>query len=161
MIAWDIDRIPPTQKAMGDICIMLTQRPHWYRALLKANQKWLLDIPTAMAFIKFESNFKRDARPPNSSAYGFSQALNGTWDQYVKENSIILSNRKRFSDSVDFIGWYNKRSQNILKLNNTDAYSLYLAYYNGHHSKKYRNFKTAKSVHAFAVRYRKQLKNCY
>ena len=48
-----------------------------------------------------------------------------------REKLIILSNRARFKDSVDFIGWYINKTSKILKISKKDAYRQYLAYYKG------------------------------
>ncbi len=42
--------------------------------------------------------------PRPSSAYGYSQALDGTWNDYLSENKKQFASRTDFSDSVDFIG---------------------------------------------------------
>ena len=51
-----------------------------------------------------------------SSSFGYSQAVKGTWEQYKKETGNKLASRARFKDSVDFIGWYTNKSENILKI---------------------------------------------
>jgi hypothetical protein len=74
-----------------------------------------------------ESDFDWLAKPPRqklfkvipykrpSSSFGYSQAVNGTWEQYKKETGNKLAVRTRFKDSVDFIGWYTNKSSTILK----------------------------------------------
>jgi hypothetical protein len=46
--------------------------------------------------------------------------------------AIAARGARAFSDAVDFVGWYHRRSheQNGIALN--DAYNLYLSYYGGH-----------------------------
>ena len=75
-----------------------------------------------------ESDFDWLAKPPRqklfkvipykrpSSSFGYSQAVNGTWEQYKKETGNKLAVRTRFKDSVDFIGWYTNKSSTILKI---------------------------------------------
>ena len=43
---------------------------------------------------------------PRSSAYGYAQALEGTWDDYRKDTGRRGADRDDFADSSDFIGWY-------------------------------------------------------
>ena len=73
-----------------------------------------------------ESDFDWLAKPPRqklfkvipykrpSTSFGYSQAVNGTWEQYKKETGNKLAVRTRFKDSVDFIGWYTSKSSSIL-----------------------------------------------
>ncbi len=66
-----------------------------------------------------------------SSAYGFAQALDGTWDQYKSETGNRGANRKSFDDATDFIGWYTAKSSQITGIRMNDARSQYLAYHQG------------------------------
>jgi len=80
--------------------------------------------------------------PRPSSAYGYSQALDGTWNDYLSENKKQFASRTDFSDSVDFIGWYVDRAHKFANISKDDFYSLYLAYHeglNGFIDKTYRN----------------------
>lgn len=96
-----------------------------------------------MAFVQRESSFESRARPPRkkllgvvpwkrpSSAYGYAQATNGTWDRYRKATRSPFADRNNFADAVDFIGWYNSTSNEQLNIAKHDAERLYLAYHEG------------------------------
>ena len=100
-----------------------------------------------------------------SSSFGYSQAVNGTWNQYKKETNNKLAIRSRFKDSVDFIGWYTNKSEKILKISKKDAYRQYLAYHEGWGNyKNYKNNKKviilAKKVKSQSEKYKNQLEKC-
>ena len=132
-----------------------------------------------MAFAHQESDFRANARPPRkkilwvlpgprpASAFGFSQAIDSTWKAYKKSSGRRGADRNDFGDAMDFIGWYNDRSQNINKISKTDAYNLYLAYHEGHGGFRKRSFKekqwlknVAEKVSSRSDLYARQLQNC-
>ena len=96
-----------------------------------------------MAIIKQESSFKSDARPERrkilgfipwkriSSAKGYAQAIDGTWEMYLKERGGLFVARNDFEDAVDFIGWYNYKTHKNLGIPLNNARQLYLAYHEG------------------------------
>ena len=96
-----------------------------------------------LAFIKTESNFRPTARTPRkyflglipsgriSSAYGYSQALDGTWKEYKKSTGNRSHRRSNFSHSTNFIGWYVNKSNRLLGISKNNAYLQYLAYHQG------------------------------
>ena len=45
-----------------------------------------------------------------STAKGYSQALDETWEQYIDETGNTWARRGSFSDSADFIGWYAEKA---------------------------------------------------
>lgn len=130
-----------------DICAVFDQRDGWFnswqRAAERTERQYGVPVPILMATMYTESGFSPYARPPRtklfgfipwkrpSSAYGYSQALDGTWDKYQTETGQWSASRSNFADAIDFIGWYHYQShvQNGIALN--DAYNLYLAYYSG------------------------------
>jgi hypothetical protein len=113
-----------------------------------------------------ESDFDWLAKPPRqklfkiipykrpSSSFGYSQAVNGTWEQYKKETGNKLAIRNRFKDSVDFIGWYTNKSSSILKISKKDAFKQYIAYHEGWGG--FKNYKDNKKVINLAKRVEKQ-----
>ncbi|MDF2232921.1 transglycosylase SLT domain-containing protein [Albimonas sp. CAU 1670] len=125
-------------------CAIFDDRPHWERAIFRAERKWNAPAHVAMAIIWKESSFRDDAAPPKkyilgfipngriSSAYGFSQALDGTWDWYKKETGNSGADRDDFDDSADFVGWYMAKSNQLDGIDMNDAYNQYLAYHEGH-----------------------------
>jgi hypothetical protein len=77
---------------MSDACRMQSERPQWFQAMRKTEDRWGVPVSVQLATIARESSFRHDARPvkrigsgwfsrevPRSSAYGYAQALDGTW----------------------------------------------------------------------------------
>ena len=130
VLALGINR-PPVN--VNNLCEIFSEKFDWYVSLKHSEEKWGLQIPVAMAIIYQESSFRSDAQPPRrywfgerlSSAYGYSQALDGTWDRYMKSTGNLNANRSSFSDAVDFIGWYNKLSLTENGIKSHDASNLY------------------------------------
>ena len=83
-------------KNMDDACAILRQRPAYFSAMRATERKWGVPVHVQMAAIYQESKFIGNARTPHqfalgvipmgrqSSAYGYSQALDGTWEEYQK-----------------------------------------------------------------------------
>ena len=102
-----------------------------------------------------------------SSAFGYAQAIDSTWETYQEKSGNRFSSRTSFSDSVDFIGWYATETNRNLKLRKSDVYNQYLAYHQGHagfkrgtYKQKPNLIKAAKRTENNAVKYNSQLKNC-
>ena len=167
---------PPEQQ--DNACSIITERPKWYRAMQKTEQNWGVPVHVQLATIWKESNFRSRARTRRewflfiptgrvSSAYGFSQAIDGTWDWYKRETGKRRASRSSFEDSVDFIGWYMDMSHQRLGISKSDAYRQYLAYHEGHggyRSGSYRQkdwlVNVARQVQNQSDRYESQLANC-
>ena len=66
-----------------------------------------------------------------STAYGYSQALDGTWEEYEQETRNRGARRDRIADATDFMGWYMDGSTKGLGISKWDARSQYLAYHEG------------------------------
>ncbi|MBL8584781.1 MAG: hypothetical protein JNL61_21445 [Rhizobiaceae bacterium] len=132
---------------INDICAVFDQRDGWFdnwqSAAKKTERKYGVPVHVLMATVRKESGFKSNARPPRkkifgfipgarpSSAYGYSQALDGTWAQYVSETGNWGARRSKFADAVDFVGWYHARTADTYGVAKDDAFRLYLAYYAG------------------------------
>ncbi|MEL6316491.1 MAG: lytic transglycosylase, partial [Pseudomonadota bacterium] len=177
--AWVGDRTPARQ---NDVCAMFAQHPHWLKAARKSERRWGAPVSAQMAIIWRESSFVADARPPKksrffglvswgrvSSAYGYSQALDGTWREYLNDvgRSSTLTRRDRFSDAVDFVGWYMAKTKQRNGVAMGDVVSHYLNYHEGHGGFRrgtYRSkawlLRAARQVSAMAGRYLKQLRRC-
>ena len=168
---------PP--KDRSNVCSIFQENEDWYKASLDAEKNWEVPIPIQMAIINQESAFVQDARPPRrwflgfiplsrpSSAYGYSQALDGTWSRYISKTGNNGASRDSFEDAVDFIGWYTNQTENELGIPKTDAYRQYLVYHegqNGYRNKSYYAkpwlMDVAHKVSSTASRYKKQLKTC-
>ena len=164
-------------KNTSDSCSIFNERYLWYTYTKKTEHKWGTPIYLQLAIIKMESDFDWLATPERqkifkvipykrpSSSFGYSQAVKGTWDQYKKETNNKLATRARFKDSVDFIGWYTDKTEQILKISKKDVFRQYLAYHEGWGN--YKNYKNnqkvivlAKKVTKQANEYRKQLSKC-
>ncbi|QJD31009.1 transglycosylase SLT domain-containing protein [Methylococcus geothermalis] len=167
---------PPRDPA--DICSIFREKDDWYEGARQAEQKWGLPIPVQMAIIKHESAFEEDARPPRvrflgiplwhpTSAYGYGQVLDGTWDLYTQKSGHSGGDRDDLADVADFIGWYAHQSQSRLGIPKHDAYNLYLAYHEGwggwrrrSHVSKPWLLSIARKVAATAQNYERQLYRC-
>ncbi|GLQ39231.1 membrane protein [Rhizobium albus] len=137
---------PPTQT--NNVCAVFDQRDglvgNWYRQAKAAERQYGVPVPILMATINTESSFRARARPPRkwhlgiipgkraSTAYGYSQALDGTWSEYQAKTGRWSARRTNFGDAVTFVAWYHHQShqRNGIALN--DMRNLYLAYYSGH-----------------------------
>ncbi|MHB0951723.1 MAG: transglycosylase SLT domain-containing protein [Allorhizobium sp.] len=172
---------PPSETR--NACAIFEQRDglfnNWRRAAVKTEREYGVPVPILMATIYTESGFRKNARPPRtkllgfipwkrqSSAYGYSQALDGTWERYQRETGRGGARRTDFSDAMDFIGWYHKQSsiKNGIALN--DPYQLYLAYHSGHagyEKGSWRNnreaLQGAKRFTEITYTYARQLQSC-
>ena len=168
-------KIPSNQ---DDICDILDENPKWGQRLLDAQKRWDAEPSTVMAIIRQESSFDPNAAPERnkllgfipwkrpSSAKGYAQAVEGTWEEYKKETNKRRAKRSNFSDSVDFIGWYLSKAKSV-RIKSYEVDKLYIAYhegYGGYKRKTYRDkdwlIDVAKKVKYNAVRYERQLKSC-
>lgn len=133
---------PP--KNSDNICATFRENEEWYANAQQSFEKWGVPIPVQMAIMHQESHFVADAQPPRtwllgiipwsrpSSAYGYAQALDETWDDYLDKAGSFGADRDEFSDAADFIGWYGNISHSRLGISKGDAKNLYLAYHEGH-----------------------------
>jgi hypothetical protein len=163
----------------GDICAIFREKDGWYGDANDASKKWNSPIPIMMAIMYQESRFVANAKPPKkywlgfipagrmSDAYGYAQAKDGTWKWYVDKSGNWGADRDDFTDAIDFVGWYNNTSGKINGISNTDTYSLYMAYHEGHGGFKKRSFaskpwllRVASNVSARAATYGSQLSRC-
>lgn len=157
---------PPTPAEQTDICEIFDGRKSWYRAAARAERKWGTPIPLQLAIIKTESNFDKDARPARgnrrllglrrgkrpSSARGYTQALDGTWDEYRSDTGNGGASRQSFKDATDFIGWYTARSTRLAGIAIGDASAQYLAYHQGPAGYRQGNWRSNRSLINLAAR---------
>lgn len=170
---------PSTPERMDNICEIFRENTRWYRDAHASNKRWDVPIPIMMAIIHQESRFAADAKPPRqtclwifpgprpSSAYGYAQAGNEAWAQYQESTGNSRADRDNFRDAIDFVGWYCHMSHLRCGISKHDAYSLYLAYHEGHggfarktYSKKGWLIAVAQKVNARANTYTSQLASC-
>ncbi len=164
---------------LDNACDIIDERPQYFSAMQDAQQKWGVPVPVLMAIIHQESKFVGNARTPHrfalgiipmgrqSSAYGYSQALDGTWDEYRDDQNRRSARRDRIDDATDFMGWYMVKSQEKLGLSVADAQSQYLAYHEGRtgyargsYNEKPWLIEVAARVGARAQNYSDQLRTC-
>ena len=135
----------PTQT--NNVCAVFDQRDgffnNWYNQAKSVETEYGVPVPILMATIYTESGYQARVKPPRtklfgfipwsrpSTAYGYSQALDGTWADYQRETGRWTARRTDFSDAIRFIGWYHARSHQLNGIQLNDAYNLYAAYYAG------------------------------
>ncbi|KPQ06066.1 MAG: hypothetical protein HLUCCA12_12715 [Rhodobacteraceae bacterium HLUCCA12] len=164
---------------LDDACALAGERPRYMRAMEQAERRWQVPVPVQMAIIHAESRFIGDARTPRrwligvipmgrqSSAYGYSQALDGTWEDYQDDTGNRRARRDDIRDATDFIGWYSHQSRDRNGIALNDARNLYLAYHEGHTGYARGSYRSkrwlmnvADRVSARAVMYDAQLRSC-
>jgi hypothetical protein len=130
-------------RQLDDACAIIRERPQYLRAMEKTERRWGIPVHVQMATIHQESKFIGNARTPytytlgvipmgrQSTAYGYSQALNGTWEEYQRAEGGRRSKRDDIADATDFMGWYMDESSRRLGISKTDAEAQYLAYHEG------------------------------
>lgn len=166
---------------INDVCAVFDQRDGWFNswhgAARKTEREFGVPVPILMATIYAESGFNPYARPPRkkllgfipwtraSTAYGYSQALDGTWSRYRAETGRAYASRTNFADAIHFVGWYHGTSSRVNGIGRDDAYNLYLAYYMGHSGYARGNANAtaqqgARRATTMATRYAAQLRSC-
>ena len=164
---------------LDDACSIVEQRPKYLRAFKATERRWGVPVNVQMAVIHQESRFKANAKTPmryilgviprgrQSSAYGYAQALDGTWEEYKKSTGRFVARRSNISDATDFIGWYmnNTKRRNGITLSN--ARNQYLAYHEGQtgyargsYRKKTWLLGVANTVSRRSSMYKTQLRRC-
>ena len=164
---------------LDNACSIVRERPQYLRAMQKAERRWGVPVHVQMATIHQESKFIGNAKTPHnymlgiiplgrqSSAYGYSQALDGTWDDYTRDQRRYYARRDDIEDATDFMGWYFNETEEKLGLSKWDARAHYLAYHEGRtgYARGYHNSKpwlmaVANKVADRAELYRAQLAGC-
>ena len=169
--------VPP--KNSDNICATFREKEDWYEDAKESYEKWGVPIPVQMAIMHQESHFVADAQPPrtwllgfipwfrSSSAYGYAQAKDVTWDDYLDKAGSWSADRDEFADAADFIGWYSNISHSRLGISKGDANNLYLAYHEGHGGYQHKSFlkkpwlqQVAIKVAKRATLFQRQLSTC-
>ena len=164
---------------LDNACAIVAERPQYYRAMKATQRKWGVPVHVQMATIHQESKFVGNARTPHqfvlgiipmgrqSSAYGYSQALDGTWQEYQEDEGARRARRDRIEDATDFMGWYMSESERRLGIPKSDARNQYLAYHEGRSGYANASYngkpwlvEVAGRVAARSDRYRNQLAGC-
>lgn len=164
---------------IANVCEIFEDRRSWYRAAMRTEERWGIPAPVNMAFIYQESGFKARAKPARgrflwilpgsrpSSAYGYAQAVDGTWNDYMTQSGNWDARRDEFADAIDFVGWYNAMSRRMNQIPPDNAAHLYFAYHEGNAGYSrgtYRNkswlIDTGSRVQANAERFDQQFSGC-
>ena len=162
----------------ADACRIFQERSSWYRAAVRSERKWNIKVPILLSVIKQESSFVSDARPKRkrgflglpgrrpSTAFGFPQAKNETWADYIKATKNRGADRTNFHDSIDFVGWYLNTAARVNRISRNSAHNLYIAYHEGLTGFRLGRWKgsfivgTAATVQRQAELYASQLRKC-
>ena len=162
-----------------DSCILFKEKKSWYKATKKSYDKWGVPISLQLAIIRQESSFQQFAKPKRkkilgiipgsrpSSAFGYAQVTNPTWNWYKSSTGNKNASRANFHDIADFIGWYIEESYKTLGISKKDAFNQYLAYHEGQGGWKKKSYNSkkwlieaAKNVEINTNKYNTQLKQC-
>ena len=164
---------------LNDACSIVKQRPNYLSAMQQTQSRWGVPVAVQMATIYQESKFIGNARTPvqyslgvipmgrQSSAYGYSQALDGTWKEYQRAGGGRGARRDDIRDATDFMGWYFAKTQETLGIPLSDTQHQYLAYHEGRTGYRRGSFrrkdwlvKVSREVADRAVLYDTQLRSC-
>ena len=170
-------QVPPADP--DDLCAIFEERPDWRAGAMAAATRWQVDASMILALVHQESRFRSSARPgwkravglvpvgPRSSAYGYGQVKNGTWNDYRERAKRPLARRDRFDDVADFIGWYADVIHRVTGVAKRDTFHIYLAYHEGPSGYQRRSFDAkpwllgvARKVDDRADRYARQHATC-
>lgn len=164
---------------LENACSIVSERPEYLRAFRAAERRYGVPVPAMMAIIYQESKFIGNNRPPHryalgvipvgrqSSALGYSQALDGTWKEYQTIENKRRARRENIRDATDFMGWYMALTVEETGVPITDTRNQYLAYHDGRtgflrgtwRSKSWL-IRIASEVEARALMYDQQLRSC-
>ena len=169
-------RVPHGQE---NLCTVFDQYPDWYDYAKQSEAKWGTPVEVLMAFVRHESSFRSNAKPPfewalwiiplgrPSSAKGYAQAQDPVWGEYQAERGRLFRSRSDMEDALDFIGWYNYKTWRELDIPRTAARQQYLAYHEGRGGYRRGTWKakagvqrTADKVSSTAAQYKTQLARC-
>ncbi|MDG2299058.1 MAG: transglycosylase SLT domain-containing protein [Planktomarina sp.] len=166
-------------KSLNNACSILDQRRSFLPAFKAAKRKYGIPISVQMAVIWQESKFKSKAKTPKtyflwvvptgrqSSAYGYAQVLDATWQEYKSTAGRWGARRSNIRDAADFMGWYMAQNNKKLGISMWDAGNQYLAYHEGrngyrrgsHKSKRWL-LNIARNLDKRAAMYKDQLIRC-
>lgn len=161
-----------------NICAIFQEKEDWHTSAQASAERWRAPVNVQMAIINQESAFVNDARPPRvrflgiplwrpTTAYGYSQATDQTWQRYLKHTGNAGAERDDFAEAIDFVGWYMQQTYLELGISKSDAYRQYLAYHEGQRGYQNGSWRgkpklqaAARRVAALASRYGRQMGFC-
>ncbi|MFQ1701001.1 transglycosylase SLT domain-containing protein [Loktanella agnita] len=166
-------------RELDNACSIVSERPEYLRAFQQVERRYGVPVPSLMAIIYQESKFIGDNRPPHqyalgvipvgrqSSAVGYSQALDGTWKEYQEEVAGSRARREDIFAATDFMGWYMAQTVEETGVPIHDTRNQYLAYHDGRTGYQRGTWRSkswlvriAGEVEARAVLYDTQLRGC-
>ncbi len=164
---------------LDNACSIVSERPSYLRAFKRVERKYGVPVPGLMAMIYQESKFISNNRPPHryalgvipigrqSSAVGYSQALDGTWAEYQQAGGGRGAKRDDIDAATDFMGWYMVQTVAETGVPIYDIRNQYLAYHDGRTGYLRGTWKSkswliriAGEVEARALMYDQQLRSC-
>ena len=164
---------------LDNACSIVSERPAYLRAFKATERKWGVPVPVLMAIIYQESKFIGNNRTPHqyalgvipvgrqSSAFGYSQALDATWREYQQREGGRGARRDNIRDASDFMGWYMNQTKDEIGISMSNTRDQYLAYHEGRTGfvrgtwkRKSWLARIAGEVDARAVMYDTQLHGC-
>jgi hypothetical protein len=164
---------------LDNACSIVSERPAYLRAFKATERKWGVPVPVLMAIIYQESKFIGNNRTPHqyalgvipvgrqSSAFGYSQALDATWREYQQHEGGRGARRDNIHDASDFMGWYMNQTKDEIGISMSNTRDQYLAYHDGRTGfvrgtwkRKSWLARIAGEVDARAVMYDTQLRGC-
>lgn len=101
---------PP--RNLDDSCAIFREKDDWYDATKEVYDRWGVPPHIQLAIIHQESRFREDAKPPRdtllwvipwfrkSSAYGYAQVKDSTWEWYQDKTGNTWADRDDFEDVV-------------------------------------------------------------
>ena len=168
---------PP--RNIDDVCSIFEEKRGWHKVATRAESKWGTSMHIPLAIMRQESGFRHKARPARrylfgiipwrrpSSAYGYAQAIDGTWYDYIDATGEYWRVRHDFADATDFIHWYIGEAERRNGISRSDAFSLYMNYHEGPngyargtHRQKPWLHKVATGVQLRSQRYAAQYRSC-
>ncbi len=164
---------------LDNACSIVSERPEYLRAFKATERRWGVPVPVLMAIIYQESKFIGNNRTPHqyalgvipvgrqSSAFGYSQALDGTWKEYQRDVGGRRAKRDDIKDATDFMGWYMAQTKEATGVALSDTRNQYLAYHDGRSGYLRGTWKSkswliriADGLEARAITYDAQLRSC-
>lgn len=164
---------------LDNACSIVNQRPSYLKAFKNTERKYGVPVAVIMAMIYQESKFIGNNRTPHqyklgvipvgrqSSAFGYSQALDATWKEYRRKTGRLGAKRDDIDDATDFMGWYMIQTRDELGIPLNNARNQYLAYHDGRTGFRRGTYKSkpwlvriAGEVSDRAVMYDAQLRSC-
>jgi len=177
VVGWACVTAPPRNPE--NACDIFNEHVSWYRAARQTQDRWGVAPALQLAVVYQESSFNARARPPRrrilwiipgwrlSSAYGYGQVVDATWERYRASTGRLGADRDEFRDVSDFLGWYGAELQRVALIDLDDPASFYLAYHEGPAGYRRRSFeakpwlaRVASRVAMRTRRYESQLSRC-